>query len=281
VRVPGVARASSSMRRASAGLWRVRRVGDDGVKWKVAVVRGHGYVGRESPPYRYEVLLNGDDLSAPSRARRTSSKGNGRKVVMRRRHSLSRIATSIDDILDRASTDPSATMTVVASAFRRCAAAHRSRVQTPRRTVKRGREQLERVELAQVREVRTSVKASGPPSRRWRSGGRDRAPGAVRRSEGTRRRRPARARRCFDGVGEDEAVHADHYRDREFLGQTECWTCRSAASWLFREELDPAGVTRAMGRCDRSNVDRSADRPVARVSRSEAPAPPRCRRPPS
>ena len=83
------------------------------------------------------------------------------------------------------------------------------------------------------------------------------------------------------GVGQDEAVHADHDRTRQLLGEAERLDVEVERFLVgLRVELDPPGVAHrhAVGVVV-PDVDRRADRPVADGHHDrQARGPPRCRR---
>ena len=89
---------------------------------------------------------------------------------------------------------------------------------------------------------------------------------------------------AFDGVGEDETVHAHHDRERELLGQTERLDMEVSRLLVgLGEQHDPAGVADGHGiAVVVPDVDRCADGAVGeRHHDGQAEARRRCRRPPS
>ena len=79
----------------------------------------------------------------------------------------------------------------------------------------------------------------------------------------------------FHGVGEDEAVHADHDRERHRSASRYAWTCRSTASWLeLGVQLHPTGVAhRHRVGMVVPDVDRRPDRSIRYVITIGIPSP--------
>jgi len=86
---------------------------------------------------------------------------------------------------------------------------------------------------------------------------------------------------ALDRVGQDEAVHAHHYRDAELFGQAECLDVEVRRFLVgLGEQLDPARIPDRHGiAVIVPDVDRCAIARLASVMTMEGRDPLRCRRP--